>query len=345
MIYSSLLTSNPYNAMITSDNIVKVGRDMAKRRLKKNVKISLIILVILIVLIIGIIIGVNKYKKHQEYLDSYEYKLSELGYKDDELNYLLEQTTEVKDIILNMEYNEHIVAFFKQKYFILKNLNSYLEYYNKNSSDSLEHIVSIVNVNANYDHYENTTETNVDDGVLMLVNKYHYLPVDYNPTDIVDVKNWYCYGENQIKEEVYQQFIEMFNAAKEDGKKIIISSGYRTYEDQKETYNNYVDRYGTKKADTLAARPGFSEHETGLTLDITTGTATKDTFEDTLEFKWLEENSYKYGFILRYPKDKEDITGYAYEPWHYRYVGVEIATKIHELDITFDEYYAYYLAD
>ena len=318
---------------------------MAKRRIKKSVKIGLIIFAILVVVIIIVIIGVGNYKKQQEYLASYEYKLSELGYENDNLSYLLEQSDEIKNKILNMDYDDHIVDFLKQKYFILDNLNDYLEYLKKNSSDSLEHIVSIVNVKANNDFYDNSIETNINDGNLMLVNKYHYLPEDYNPNDIVDVKNWYCYGENKIKEEVYQKFIEMFNAAKEQDKKLIISSGYRTYEDQKETYDNYVDRYGVKKADGLAARPGYSEHETGLTLDITTGKATKDTFESTEEFTWLKENSYKYGFILRYPKGKEDITGYDYEPWHYRYVGVEVATKIHDLDITFDEYYAYYLAN
>ena len=137
----------------------------------------------------------------------------------------------------------------------------------------------------------------------------------------------------------------MFNAAKESNLKIVISSGYRSYNEQKETYDSYVERYGAKKADTLAARPGYSEHETGLALDITTGGATKDTFDTTDEFKWLQENSYKFGFILRYPKGKEKITGFDYEPWHYRYVGLDLAEKIYKEGITFDEYYAYYLAN
>ncbi len=318
---------------------------MAKRRLKKSVKIGLGIIASVIIVIIGIIIGVKKYQDHKKYIASYEYKLTNVGYNEEELNYLLEQDDKIKDKLLDIDYNEKIVDFLKQKYFILDNLESYLEYYQKNNSTDLNKIVSLVNVGADSDYYDNTKETNIDDNNLMLVNKYNYLPEDYNPTDIVDIKNWYCYGENKIKNEVYQKFIEMFDAAKEDGKKIIISSGYRTYDEQKDTYDSYVSRYGVKKADALAARPGYSEHETGLTLDITTGNATKDTFESTEEFTWLKNNSYKYGFILRYPKDKEDITGYAYEPWHYRYVGVEVATKIHELDITYDEYYAYFIAN
>lgn len=318
---------------------------MVKRRLKKTVKIGLIAIAGVAVITTSVIIGVNKHKKHQALLASYEYRLENHGYKGEELEYLLEQDDKIKDLALEKEYNDHFVEFFKQKYFILKNLDAYLEYYQKHNSESLENIVSMVNVKANYDYYDNASETKVDDGKLMLVNKYNYLPENYNPTDIVDVKNWYCYGENKMKNEAYQKFIEMFDAAKSSDKKLIISSGYRTYEEQKETYNRYVDRYGVKKADTLAARPGYSEYQTGYTIDITTKDATKDTFKDTEEFKWLEDNAHKYGFILRYPKDKKDITGYDFEPCRYRYVGIEAATKIHELGITFDEYYAYYVAN
>ena len=110
---------------------------MAKRRIKKSVKIGLIIFAILVVVIIIVIIGVGNYKKQQEYLASYEYKLSELGYENDNLSYLLEQSDEIKNKILNMDYDDHIVDFLKQKYFILDNLNDYLEYLKKNSSDSL----------------------------------------------------------------------------------------------------------------------------------------------------------------------------------------------------------------
>ena len=90
-------------------------------------------------------------------------------------------------------------------------------------------------------------------------------------------------------------------------------------------------------------RAGYSEHQTGLALDIVTYGASMDTFENTDEFKWLSDNAYKYGFILRYPKGKEKLTGYSYESWHYRYVGKDVAKKIHDLDITYDEYYAYYI--
>ena len=121
----------------------------------------------------------------------------------------------------------------------------------------------------------------------------------------------------------------MWQKAKSENLNLIVNSSYRDYESQENVWNNYEARNGEEYADSIAARPGYSEHQTGLALDIITYGANKNTFEDTDEFKWLQKNAHKYGFILRYPKDKEDITGYEYESWHYRYVGVEAATEIH----------------
>ena len=178
----------------------------------------------------------------------------------------------------------------------------------------------------------------------MLVNKYNYLSKNYEPENIVDVKNWYCYGEAQLREEAYDAFINMFNAAKKDDVTLIINSGYRNYKQQDETYQDFYEIYGEDEANKIAAKPGFSEHQTGLSIDLTSYDETDDnSFENTNEFKWLQKNAYKYGFILRYPKNKEKITGYDYESWHYRYVGIEVATKIKDLDITFDEYYEYFI--
>ena len=135
----------------------------------------------------------------------------------------------------------------------------------------------------------------------------------------------------------------MWNAAKEEGLLLIVNSSYRDYETQDAVWKDYAEANGEEWADNKAARAGSSEHETGLALDIVTNNVIMNEFENTEEFKWLQDNAYKYGFILRYPKGKENITGYEYESWHYRYVGEEVAKEIHDLDITFDEYYAYYL--
>ena len=141
---------------------------------------------------------------------------------------------------------------------------------------------------------------------------------------------------------VLSAFKNMWSAAKKQDLTLIVNSSYRDYKSQEEVWNYYDDLRGEEYADSIAARAGYSEHQTGLALDIITYGANKNNFEKTDEFKWLEKNAHKYGFILRYPKGKEDITGYAYESWHYRYVGIETATEIYNKKITYDEYYAYY---
>ena len=115
------------------------------------------------------------------------------------------------------------------------------------------------------------------------------------------------------------------------------SDTIRDYSYQEKLWNSYSNSKGENWADSVAARAGFSEHQTGLALDIVTYGSTMNNFENSDEFKWLSKNAYKYGFILRYPKGKEHITGYKYEPWHYRYVG-DIASTIYNRNITLEEY-------
>ena len=130
---------------------------------------------------------------------------------------------------------------------------------------------------------------------------------------------------------------------KKEGYTILIVSSYRTYQDQEDVWKDYKASFGTKKADAYAARAGSSEHETGLAIDVADYNDKNDKFEATESFKWMQTNAHKYGYILRYPKGKENITGYSYEAWHYRYVGVDTATKVYNEGITYDEYYEYYL--
>ena len=315
---------------------------MKKRKLKKNVKkfitISLIILVALILIITSIIKRIN-------YIHSYDYKLLKIGYSKNEITEIKKLDDNDINILLNKKYNKLIVKFIKQKYFIFSNLDSYLKFYQESDNDDLSYTISMVNVKANYDFYDKkvVTKTNIKDSNLMLVNKYNYLTKDYVPTDLVDVKNYYAYGENKIKKEVYDSFLKMWNDAKAENLNLIITSAYRGYDYQEKLWNSYASNSGEEWADSVAARAGFSEHQTGLTLDIVTYGTKMNNFEETNEFKWLSKNAYKYGFILRYPKGKEKITGYSYESWHYRYVGVDAAKKIYNEKITFDEYYAYYI--
>jgi D-alanyl-D-alanine carboxypeptidase len=309
-----------------------------KRKVKKIVYYYLGIIICIFIAIVG---GI----KYIKYISSDRYKLGKLGYDNDQIEVILKlDSSEIKDV-LSRDYDKTIVSFIKQKYFLYKNLDRYLAYYKKNKDDKLSHVVSIVNVKADYEWYDEdiVEATDTSQGDLILVNKFHYLTDDFVPDNIVDISKTHCYGDNETTEEVYKAFKNMWTAAKEEDLSLIITSSYRDYEFQERLWNSYANSNSESWADSISARAGYSEHQTGLSLDIVTYNSQLNDFEETDEFKWLQENAYKYGFILRYPKDKTDITGYDYESWHYRYVGKEVAKKIHDEDITYDEYYAYYI--
>ena len=177
------------------------------------------------------------------------------------------------------------------------------------------------------------------DGYL-IANKTYTLPEDYAPTNTYNKANpkvtQTC---NNCKEkEVMDAFKDMQADASALGLNIYVSSGYRSYVVQKSLYNNYVNRDGKEKADTYSARAGSSEHQTGLCFDLNSIT---DAFAATPEGKWVDQNAYKYGFIIRYPKGKDSETGYMYESWHLRYVGTELAEKLYNNGdwITMESYF------
>lgn len=310
---------------------------MKKRKVKKQVWM---ILIIIILVVIALIVGV----KYIQYQNSLPYKLKEIGYTKEEIKTIETLDKKQIDTILKKDYMSSFTKFLNEKYFIFENLDRYLAYQEKHKKDALSHIISIVNVGADQEFYTNTKKTDVSKDNLMLVNKYNQLGKDYKPDDLVSVSIQYAYGTNEIRKEVYDKFRSMFNAAKKEDLTLIITSSVRDYDYQDTLWNSYSNQKGEEWADSVAARPGFSEHQTGLSLDIVTYNAGMSNFENTKEFAWLQEHAHEYGFIMRYPKDKEDITGYSYESWHYRYVGEEVAKKIKDLGITFDEYYAYYIA-
>ena len=310
---------------------------MSRKRKVKKGPIKFFIFVILF-LVIGISIT-----KYIEYRNSYKFKFKELGYNEEQIKKLEELNTETKDYILTLKKNNYIVKLIDQKYFIEKNLKKYLDY-KKNDNKSISDVVAIVNVGADNDWYTKTKKTNIELKELMLTNKFYYLDKSYNSDNMVKVSNTYSYGEDQmLTKETFDAFKEMWKSAKSENLNLIINSSFRSYEDQEEVYNFYKSTKGEEAADLIAAHPGFSEHQTGMAIDIQTYKSSAKTFENFDEFKWLEKNAYKYGFILRYPKDKEYLTGYEYESWHWRYVGKEAAKYIQENKITFDEYYAYFI--
>ncbi|KIL48725.1 M15 family metallopeptidase [Jeotgalibacillus campisalis] len=173
---------------------------------------------------------------------------------------------------------------------------------------------------------ETVSEPTYIQGVL-IANKQYPLPADYAP------------GESEEAKAAYN---EMEAAAAEEGFELIAFSTYRSYEYQDELYHRYVDEHGQEEADRFSAKPGYSEHQTGLGFDIgEVGEETlwaDDDFKDTEAAQWLEENAHHFGFILRYPPGKEEITGYQYESWHFRYLGKELAGKVYSSGLTLEEY-------
>lgn len=243
---------------------------------------------------------------------------------------------------LNLKLDKTIESFIKQKYYICNNLKRYLNYYKKHKNLTLKEVITRVNSNLDKTFYKDSNKADINNNELILVNKYYYLDNNYTPKNLVNVSS--KHGTGKLKKEVYEAFKLMYNDAAKDNLYLYISSPYRSYNRQNVLYNTYVKKDGKSKADTYSARPGYSEHQTGLAFDL--GTAENhdiNEFVESKEFKWMKNNAHKYGFILRYPYGKKYITGYIYEPWHYRYVGIDAATYIYNNNITFEEYYAYFV--
>ena len=240
-----------------------------------------------------------------------------------------------KKEISNSNNNYEIFSFYKKQ-----NLERYEKYKAKTNLSYKDTIIQ-VNIGLDNSYYTNTKEITLFNS-LMLVNKYNYVSKDFKIPNLKPVKE-FAKDNMYLEKECMTSFVKMARDAKSNNLNLRAISTYRSYEYQENLYNNYVKVDGIRKADTYSARPGFSEHHTGLAIDIDNIKSNYLNFENTEEFNWLQENAYKYGFILRYPKDKENITGYIYEPWHYRYVGIKVASYIKKNNITFEEYYYEFL--
>lgn len=182
----------------------------------------------------------------------------------------------------------------------------------------------------------------------VLVNKKNPLePLDYRPADlvasVVPTSSSDSSDERSVREIIKANLVRMFADAKVADLDLIMNSGFRSNKLQAFYYNNYVKNSGVDAANKFSAKPGYSEHQTGLAFDVSYANRKcylEVCFAETDAGKWLKENAHKYGFILRYPEGKESITGYQFEPWHFRYVGKEVAKEVFEKQITYEEYLA-----
>lgn len=262
--------------------------------------------------------------------------LTNLGYSKNDAS-KIESNLSKDDVNKIDKKYDNLALLSSVKYFHIENIERYEKLMSENKYDVNE-VVMRVNTGIDRDFYTDIKIAINPDDLHVLVNKYHGLSEDYEPSDLISV------GNNQrMKREAGEQLIKMLKDINDSGLYLQAQSGYRSISFQSDLYNGYVKKDGVQKTDTYSARPGHSEHHTGLAIDVSQDGTLDKSFENTSQFRWLKENAHKYGFILRYPKDKIYMTGYDYEPWHYRYVGVEEATLIHTEGITYEEYCVKYL--
>lgn len=278
-------------------------------------------------------------KNKQDKIEKYSYKIKIVDTKNPEIigkekitAYINSEIDLLDDVTVSDNSLEELKAIVSGEYDLTKVGDYKLKYVAKDSSGNKTEYDFILSVIDDPNNRTFTTSKGFSgkvingvtyiDGVL-IANKSYSLPSNYG---------------SGLTSETLAAFNKMKNAAVEEGLNLYISSGYRSYADQKYIYNNYVLRDGQEEADTYSARAGHSEHQTGLAFDLNT---IDSSFAMTAEGIWVADNCYKYGLILRYPLGKENITGYMYESWHLRYVGIDLATKLYNGGnwITLEEYY------
>lgn len=294
------------------------------------------------------------YVENKDFIDEVNNLLS-LGYKSDEINLFYEKLPDNINVITSNEYDKNISNYLTLSYFNIDNLDRYIKYENNDNkftsvydtntikdNYNYEDTVTFVNAYLDKDYYTNDIALSKEEEkkIDVIVNKYYKLSKDYEPDDLTKIDSKFASGSNQrLRKEAAIKFEEMAAEALKNGYKIYAGSTYRSYDYQLGLYNRYVAKDGFDEAETYSARAGYSEHQLGLAVDIING-KWEYLSENDEEYEWLIDNSYKYGFILRYPRGKEYITGYVFEDWHFRYLGIDLATKVYNSKLTYDEYVA-----
>lgn len=269
-----------------------------------------------------------------EYVNKYEL----IEYVDtdnfiDLVNILLDGGTNPKDV------SNIISSYTNCPNFSKYNFERYLSYKEKNKDLTYQDVVTRVNIKLDKEYYTDTKPVENPDSLYAVVNKYNYLDANFIPKNL---KQLFNNSNVTMVEEAANAYKELVEAAKNDGITLIATTAYRSYAFQSSLYNSYKNKDGEALADTYSARPGYSEHQTGLATDLNDPnySARRLSAED---YEWLKNNADKYGFIIRFPKGKENITGYQEEDWHIRYLGKDVAKKVKESGLTLDEYYDLYL--
>lgn len=286
----------------------------------------------------------KKKNKLNEIRYDYITSLKEKGYSKDTIAFILINLSKSEMTkLLNKKYDKDLEEYIAIEDFDYEKYDRYIAYQKKNPKLKKEDIVMRIELKIDLDNYDDAEEETNPDSLLAYVNRHRYINKDYEPEDLVEMDDEYSnnfFGVNKLRKEAYEHFKEMVDAANKEGIEFLADTTYRSFDTQETIYNNYAYEHSKDETDKYAARPGYSEHELGTAIDVSNVWYIE---EGDDEYKWIEKNSWKYGYIIRYKKSKEDITKYAAEDWHIRYVGVKAATLIHNKGITFDEYWYKYV--
>ena len=281
-----------------------------------------------------------------EYLDKEDFidkinALNDKGYTIEEINFILSKIN-YEDItyILESNYLENIKDYLNIENMDIQKLKRYIDYYNNNSSNDLRSVINYVNMDMDKTPYVDYKTVEDPNNILVLVNKYNKLADDYKPDDLERINTNYSVRNLYLRKDAKEAFEALCRDASSLGLSIRAISSYRTFDYQKGLYDNYVSVNGVEEADTYSARPGFSEHETGLATDVMGSNGNYTKFAETNEYTWVVNNAHNYGFVIRYPENKENITKYKFESWHLRYVGKDAATYMYENNLCLEEYLA-----
>ncbi len=232
-------------------------------------------------------------------------------------------------------------------YYKKENAQRYQEYQKQHPEYSHEDVVTYVNMNLDYDFYGKIIRQDHPNDLDTIVNKYYQLDPSYAPDDLVEINDQatpgsygYPYRSHLVRKCVYDDFQALRKACQEKGFELYVASGYRSTKWQDEIYNHMANTYNQAKADETCSRPGHSEHTTGLSMDIGLDQYKLDDVIKHPQYQWFVSKLADYGFIIRYPDQKDKLTGYLYESWHLRYLGKDLAKKVSQSKLTYDEYYA-----
>ncbi len=277
-----------------------------------------------------------------EFYKNYYNHLKSLNYTTETLREMMKKSS-LSDfdflIKQNLKYDE-ISSYLKINGCIITDIPNYI----KSNLSPLDAVMNIsyANIYANRKTNREYELKNPENMHLLIKNKYH-IPVTYTPKDLVEVKIPNAPGneDNKLRKEAADALEQMYFAAKKDDCVLVINSAYRSAKSQQEIYDSYFKIYDEATAASLVSVPGCSEHQLGLSVDLTSQSVINGkygVFGSTKEYKWVTKNAHKFGFILRYPSDKIEITGTSNEPWHFRYVGKALATKLYNENLTLEEY-------